>query len=321
MGKQVLYHGLCRKFNQHFLIEAEENNQGIQVINFQDLTDEQAKKVSTPGWKDGLSSMMKLRACAWCGSRTVANCRCCIDHGMCPGRKGEYRFQCLYCNELVPASASGSGARSLKELRISVSTPNFDDIGEILRSMNINYKPFNVTGFDCDVLFLNCGTPDAVNSSKLREFVQKGGCVYMSDWAEQFLREAFPGRANINRSGKTGTMKARVVDRELKDIIGEHIEVMFDLGSWGEISSHKGETLIETATVIGTRTLMFTFKEGKGQVFYTSFHNHAQADEKEKTVLKVMLARQIGAVTEQSTEMVLEDLGLNINIMKQTMGQ
>ncbi len=322
MKRQRLYHAVCQKFNHHFLIEAEQNGDSgkIEIINFQDLMDDQLESIRTPALEKDLSTAGIIRPCAWCGTRIASSCTCCIDHGMCPSQKSKYCYQCLFCKHLVSATSNAT-IKSISELRISVSSPGYDNIEEILTSMNLNTKPFMETGYECDVLFLNCGSKDPVNATQLRDFVRKGGCVYMSDFAEEHLNAAFPGKAVISRVGQVGTLHARVLDQELRDIIGPYISVEFDLGSWAVISKHPGEALIETAQAIGSQTLMFTFTEGKGQVFYTSFHNYVQADEKEKTVLKVMLARQIGAVTHQSTETVFTMLGMNITALKETMDQ
>ena len=76
---------------------------------------------------------------------------------------------CPYCHKFEDLYEITNTKEKSKELRISVTEPGYDDIGKILRSMNIEYDHFWKRGFDCDVLFLNCGTADSINISKLKE--------------------------------------------------------------------------------------------------------------------------------------------------------
>ena len=66
--------------------------------------------------------------------------------------------------------------------RIYVTTPGFDDIGNVLRSMNIKYQPFSGS-YDCSLLFVNCGTTSTLQPRKVAEYVNAGGCLYVSDLA------------------------------------------------------------------------------------------------------------------------------------------
>ena len=37
-----------------------------------------------------------------------------------------------------------------------MTSPGFDDIGEVLNTMGVTYEPFSGS-YDCDLLFVNCG--------------------------------------------------------------------------------------------------------------------------------------------------------------------
>ena len=310
------YLAKCTKTGQHFIIEAKMVNGELCAVNFQDVTDEKAEEIKQKGcgsWPK-MDSAMNLRACRWCHGRHVSGCNCMQTKGFCPS-KGQYAFQCLYCKNLQPAV--GSGVTDLRNLKLSVTTKHYDDIGAILTEMGLSYKSFNQTGFDrskCDVLFLNCGTSDAIDPNALREFVRSGGCVYASDFADEFLTKAFSENTfKAERKGSAGKYPAKVEDPELKKVIGDQIDVTMDLGSWAVIKNHKGTSLIrQRAGLLNEQPLMINFKYGEGEVFYTSFHNHAQASEREKNVLKVMLLRQIGSITHQPIDEMIDLLGLNI---------
>ena len=62
---------------------------------------------------------------------------------------------------------------------------------------------------------------------------------------------------------------------------------------------------------------MVSFDYGKGKVFYTSFHNHTQANEKEKMLLQLLLLKQIGSRSSKSIEEIGSLIGLNISGMKE----
>ena len=306
--KRNLYLAKCSRTGQFFLIESRMVNGSERVDNFVDLTDDQAEKVQGGGGWPQLDTAFSLRSCRWCGGRRVGGCDCLKRQNRCP-RKGEYNFQCLYCSDLRPARGVGN----VRDLRLSVTAPRYDDIGAILGEMGLDPKPFARAGFDCDILFLNCGTPDVVNPGMLRSFVLNGGCVYASDWADNVLKTAFPDKLVSAHSGDAGKYPARVEDPELREVIGSSIEVNMDLGSWAVVREHKGSMLIGGRQgVLRSLPLMISFTEGKGRVFYTSFHNHKQASQREKDVLKVMLLRQIGSVTGQSITDLKNILGLNI---------
>ncbi len=301
------YHAVCEKKGHHFLIGTD----GDLVTDFVDMTDNEAAELKLPSWKS-LHVANTLRHCPWCGTDQVGSCRCQMEHD-CPD-PGDYRYPCLFCQELRPAGGVPNGAKDLASMRLSVTSPHFDDIGTVLNSMKLSFEPYDKAGFDCDILFLNCGSADQVPADRLRSFVENGGCVYASDWAADVLVRAFPGCGMFDKNGLSGKYKAEIKDEEIRSVVGRLIDINFDLGAWVHISNPQGTVLMTTAQY-PTRPLMFTFTHGEGRVFYTSFHNHAQASDAERALLQVMLARQIGSVTSMSTDEVLKILGLRINVI------
>jgi hypothetical protein len=57
--------------------------------------------------------------------------------------------------------------------KIYVTSAGYDDIGKVLKSMGAVFEPFRA-GYDCDLLFVNCGTKDRLDPGQLRSFVQSG---------------------------------------------------------------------------------------------------------------------------------------------------
>lgn len=309
MAEQIIYHAVCPRTGQHFLIDARDYNGNRLASNFVDVPEAQAAKRGISGGWNALYAGADLRACRWCGSRKVGGCSCQRSRGKCP-EPGGYSYQCLFCSNLEPASQRATDVRTL---RLSVTAPKFDDIGPLLVGMGLNIQPFSRTGFDCDILFINCGTGDVIDPVRLHDFVWAGGCVYVSDLAVSHLMAAFPGVIRVDTSGRIGTYSARIVDPELKSIIGDSVRVCYDLSNWAVIRYHQGDSLIRGGSANATMPMMVTLKQGRGQIFYTSFHNHKQALDRELAVLKLMLLRQIGSVVHQSIEEVGETLGLNIS--------
>lgn len=52
--------------------------------------------------------------------------------------------------------------------KVFVTRPGYDNIGEILTSMGVEFEPFE-GAFDCSLLFVNCGIPDRVDPRGLAE--------------------------------------------------------------------------------------------------------------------------------------------------------
>jgi len=262
-----------------------------------------------------LTTADNLIPCDKCGTRTVASCKCSEKSERC--KNGSYNFGCLYCRRLELE-------RTTLEPVIYVSSPRFDDIGQVLRGMKLDYKPYK-GDFDCDLLFINCGTSDTFDPKRLARFVHEGGCVYISDQASSVLSLAFPGILEFSNRGNAGKVDADVVDPELEEIAGKSIRVEFDLGLWSVITNHSGlekvngRVLLRAAqgTTYAGKPLMVSFKHGAGTVFYTCFHNHTQASEKEKMLLQLLLLKQLGARSNQSVEEVSSLVGLNIALMKE----
>ena len=225
---------------------------------------------------------------------------------------------CPYCRDFELLPIKPRKIEPPKPMRVMVTKPNFDDIGSILRSLNIKYVPFKNT-FDCDLLFINCGTPDEPDIATLARFVKEGGCVYASDYADAYLK--FGGLSqyfSFSHAGNVCRTTATVLDEELREIVGDNIDIEYDLPSWSMIQSHKGEVIL--AGKYGTKysgvPFMIKVKIGKGTVFYTSFHNHAQASEKEKALLQLLVLKQMATKRNTSIKAIGSAIGIDVNMIK-----
>ncbi len=190
-------------------------------------------------------------------------------------------------------------------LRLTVTSPCFDDIGNVLSSMNVTFGGYQEQGLDCDILFLNCGTGDNMVPNELRDFVQRGGCLYASDLASSHLTSAFSGLFHFAGDiGEVGHVEAEVVDPELQEAIGTSIRVHFDMGAWSVLARapDDGKTLLRSKATGAPLMVMVPY--GEGTIFYTCFHNHAQASEAEQELLQRLVMKQMSVVAGVPVEMV-----------------
>ncbi|MCL2674898.1 MAG: hypothetical protein FWE92_06160, partial [Defluviitaleaceae bacterium] len=176
-------------------------------------------------------------------------------------------------------------------IRIGITGASFDDVGQILRYFGTGVDFFPLLPADFNSLdrlsqfyaiFINCGSHGSVNSRILNNYVYQGGVVYASDHAGSPLQEAFPDIFSYtSNTGSQTVRRAEIVHSTLAAHMGmTTLDVIFNLGGWYAVTE-----LDERATVYiqgnaaetGLIPLAFSFNYGSGTVFYTSFHNSAQA--------------------------------------------
>ena len=251
----------CEKTGIKFLIEVHNIKSRYEAVNFIDITDPRYENLSSNITVEGLESANNLLACKFCQSRKVAGCSCNRKHKKCRS-KDKYDFQCLYCEclKLTPPKP--------KRKKIYVTSEHFDNIAEVLDSMKLPYESFPGK-YDCDILFINCGTSDPIDSRKLAEFVNRGGCLYASDLASKYINAAFPGMVSFEKEREVGKVTVDVIDSELRQIIGHQIKVSFDLPGWSKIIRTKAKILLRTSQSLFRQgvPIMISFTYGKGIVF------------------------------------------------------
>jgi len=200
-------------------------------------------------------------------------------------------------------------AKNAKNAKLVVTKPCYDDIGQVLRMLDRPYTDYTPsTGFDCDMFFLNCGTNDPINQQSLRKFVAQGGILYASDLTSSLVESAFPGVFTFSPiSGEQGTMVARVRDEELLGIMGKSVTIHFDLGMWSVLNSiNRGKIILESQE--NGKPLMVQVPFEKGMIFYTCFHNHAQANAKEKSLLELLNVKIFAEFEKTSVKVTLEKM-------------
>lgn len=160
------------------------------------------------------------------------------------------------------------------------------------------------------VLLFNCGSDTSPASApatvgKVRTWVQNGGILYTSDWADEWVTALFPGRVNFlqpnDKVGEQGVQTATIVDEALKLALGKNTaQIDFNLSSYVVIDSlASGVDLLISgpANVFlgsGNQTLQnkpyaAQFAAGSGRLTYTSFHNEAQTTADMDQLLEQML--------------------------------
>jgi hypothetical protein len=208
-----------------------------------------------------------------------------------------------------PATVSG-GPAFLVIPKDSVSLAyvpgDYDSIETVLG--NLGFEPTEVTtlaGTDLSqfqMLFLNCTTfPEVGVGPDLAAYVTNGGTLYASDWAYEYVEQAFPSAIDFLPDPKIGSstqfpVTATVLDPDLAFALGSDLaQIQFDLDIWVLIDAAGAGTtpLIEgIAPLMGggvTPTavpLAVQFAAGAGRVIYTSFHNEDGATEDMHRILE-----------------------------------
>lgn len=89
----------CALTGKQFAAEVRVENAKREIVNFVDLTPEEAAHIRTEIDAYGLVTAENLLPCPGCGSRKFASCSCARRRGEACSTK-KYRFECVYCKEL-----------------------------------------------------------------------------------------------------------------------------------------------------------------------------------------------------------------------------
>lgn len=261
---------------------------------------------------------------------------------------------------LLPLSVFGLTAPKTTTTKTSTSklavTPKgYDDMGAVLK--DLGYSATEIDEEDLtsesklsqyDAVYINCSAATSSvfedAGSAVKKYVEGGGTVYASDWANSIIEKAFPGKIKFyngmgensewagaesnSRVGQEGKVTANVTDSGLAAVLGKtSVEVNFDLSSWAVIDDVGSDTNVlmrgpakvfnfsgsdlsnpdswggsdntwdaqkleelqkqksSAEKTLDNKPFVVTFKQGKGQVLYTSFHNEAQVTSDTKAVL------------------------------------
>lgn len=217
------------------------------------------------------------------------------------------------------AASSGTPGQALS-LKLDAATVKlgyvegtYDTIETVLQRLGFNPTPIPVEELGTTDLssyaavFLNCGVAedyadDTAVQGKLRAYVQNGGTLYASDWAETYVRTAFPGHITFvspdARVGYEGEQQATVQDEGFKRALGRGTAAInYDLPGWALVDSVQAGTQVLVSgpgvdgdgTNLGTKPYLLQFTEGKGRVTYTTFHDGTQTTEDMNVLLEQLL--------------------------------
>ena len=171
-----------------------------------------------------------------------------------------------------------------------------------------------------DVVFIDCGDFSSTSFSgtgdvaNLKAYVQGGGSLYASDWAYDWIDQAFPGEIDFYgndatlkaaRAGDQANVSGNVVDTALATALGHPtLAIDYAYGKWGVAQSvSSGVKVLVTGDVAITdpstsahstltgAPLAVQFQVGTngGSVVYTSFHNESQSTQDMDTALAYMV--------------------------------
>jgi len=176
-------------------------------------------------------------------------------------------------------------------IKIGVTRPSHDNVGQILNFFGAGMDFYEVTATDLRNLerlsrfyavFINCGSHDDVEPRVLRSYVAQGGIVYASDLAGSPLITAFPGIFEYRVIDPSLTVRdASIPHASLASHMRiSELDVIFNMGGWYVITELSEDATIYIEGYVprrGVAPLAISFEYGDGTVFYTSFHNNAQA--------------------------------------------
>ena len=218
-----------------------------------------------------------------------------------------------------------------KELRIAVTEVGCDDIGSVLAKLDYKYtvigdyelthydllKEYKTVFINCDVLWGVFVNPEQTEES-LKRYVQDGGILYISDLSAPLISTAFPGFIEFSVGGIAGQwVDASVVDNDLQRIVGTTIKIYFDLNNWIPIERVCTDSRVYLIGSFMTnqgykedKPILVSFKYGKGEVVYTSFHNHQQATAKEQKLIKFFVLKPVSSILKIPVIQLAQSKGL-----------
>jgi len=228
--------------------------------------------------------------------------------------KGNYEIVDEFEYDGVDRMNLGGQCLDVGDLKLAVVEGDWDSIQEILDYLGFPYDLYSADAgeglvsnaaslSEYDAVFLNCGASydlwSAGATQGLRDYAFAGGKVYASDWAYIMIERAFPDMIHFvdedfagPKIGVEGMVKGQVLDPTLKDVMGEEVDLYYQLGAWvvadgvGKDSSVmvQGNPSTSAGSFVDA-PLTIRAPEGKGSALYTTFHNEAQATSDAKQIL------------------------------------
>ena len=176
-------------------------------------------------------------------------------------------------------------------IRIGVTHASADNVGQILRHFGGSVELHILSHNDKRsierlqefyAIFINCGSHEDFDYRVLSTFVRQGGVVYASDHAGETIQRAFPEIFELFKDNPIQLVsEATIVHSTLASHMRRnYLDIFFDLDSWFSVYELSDYAIVYIKGDVqghGLIPLAFSFEYGEGQVFFTSFHNSAQA--------------------------------------------
>jgi len=227
----------------------------------------------------------------------------------------------LVFEEIEPTVESDYPYYSIERPLIGVTPRSADNVGQILRVFSRGAEIQIIEGVNAvrqllsfSGLFINCGSHNGINSEVLREYVYNGGVVYASDHAGSNIKEAFPGLFDYEVVSAALTVRnADVVHSGLASHMGlEYFNIVFDMSGWYIITHMPDNATTYIQGYIpghGVTPLAISFNYGEGTVFFTSFHNSAQASGSMIDFIGYLVFRTLFIEAEEDMRRIAEEYG------------
>ena len=229
-------------------------------------------------------------------------------------QKGSFKHQfAVFVNAgMVMDASSSDRCFATNAAKIAVVTGDWDRIELVLDQLKLEYDEYDgledFWGFggaeeaiafltnstklnEYDVLFINCGPmPEEMMwsdgtkiSANLSKFLEKGGSLYVSDYAFVFFEETWPGYVDFPSDPYQvfkETVDGHVVDPPLFAYLGkDYIPIEYSLTPLVTATDISPETLLHMEAYFDqfgeTRPIMMSFSPypDGGRVVFTNFHN------------------------------------------------
>ena len=154
----------------------------------------------------------------------------------------------------------------------------------------------------------------ATVKSNLKEYVEKGGVVYASDWSYDVVSETWPsqidfvgnGQPDDAQIGEPALLKCEITTSSLEKAVGKDtVKINLDLDAWPVIDSIGDDAKVflradapwrqgmETGTEENSPMLV-EFESGKGAVVFSSWRMSANLDDPGVDVVRWVLDRHLG---------------------------
>ena len=99
MAESKFLKAYCEKTNQYFGLEIKKFGSVWKVVNMIQLSNDEAKIISSEIEQNSFETNTNLIPCLRCGNRKVGGCSCAKKKHQCV-RNMKYQFDCIYCDNL-----------------------------------------------------------------------------------------------------------------------------------------------------------------------------------------------------------------------------